>query len=356
MNFEEKYKIMNDRIKPDRALLEEMLREAEEQRDRKENRGKYFLKALVKCAVTAGAACLCIGIAMPVMAANPVIHQLMYQVSPELAQKFVPIQMSDEDQGIRMEVVAVNIHDNEAQIYITLQDTEGDRIDATTDLFDSYYIMTNARSSIGSCSKVGFDENTGTVTYLVTIIEDKEIDKEKVTFSFYEFIGQKQHYEDIEIPISLTEAENNPKTMTASLRGAGGNWESVINFNDHATKVLVPGQPDERFSVEGMDLTGMGYIDGALRIQSAAPGNLENDNHGYFTLVDSYGNEISSDYSLGFWGDTEETKTVAYVEEAFLIAPEELPDYTLQGNFWVSGIHVKGNWSVTFSLQSDTPQ
>ena len=356
MNFKEQYKIMNDQIKPDRALLEEVLREAEEQRDRRKNRSKYFLKALAKCAVTAGAACLCIGIVMPVMAANPVIHQLMYQVSPELAQKFVPIQMSDEDKGIRMEVVAVNIHDNEAQIYITLQDLEGDRIDATTDLFDSYHIMTNARSSVGSCSKVGFDEDTGTITYLVTIIEDENIDKEKVTFSFREFIGQKQHYENIEIPIPLTEADDDSKTMIASLRGAGGNWKRIINFNENAAKVLVPGQPDERFPVAGMYLTGMGYVDGILRIQNAAPDNLENDNHGYFTLVDSYGNEICSDYSLSFWGNTEETKTVAYVEEAFLIAPEELSDYTLQGNFWVSGIHVKGNWSVTFSLRSNTSQ
>ena len=355
MNFKEQYKRMNDRIMPDRALLEELLREAEEQRNRKENRGKYFLRTLAKCAVTAGAACLCISIAMPVMAANPVIHQLMYQMSPELAQKFVPIQMSDEDQGIRMEVVAVNIHDNEAQIYITLQDLEGDRIDATTDLFDSYYIMTNARSSIGSCSKVGFDEDTGTITYLVTIIEDKKIDKEKVTFSFYEFIGQKQHYENIEIPIPLTEAEENPKTMITALRGRAGNSDWIMN-SDGPEKVLVPGQPDERFPVEGMDFTGMGYVDGVLHIQSAAPDNLENDNHGYFSLMDSYGNEVLYDYSISFWGNTEETKTVAYVEEAYLIEPEELPDYTLRGNFWITGIHVKGNWSVTFSLQSNTPQ
>ena len=355
MNFKEQYKIMNDRIRPDRELLEEVLREAEEQRDRRENRGKYVLKALAKCAVTAGAACLCISIAMPVMAANPVIHQLMYQVSPELAQKFVPIQMSDEDQGIRMEVVAVNIRDNEAQIYITLQDMEGDRIDATTDLFDSYYIMTNARSSIGSCSKVDFDEDTGTVTYLVTIIEDKEIDKEKVTFSFYEFIGQKQHYENIEIPIPLMEAERYPKTMVTALRGRAGNSDWVSN-SDGPEKVLVPGQPDERFPVNGMDFTSMGYIDGALHIQSAAPNNLENDNHGYFSLMDSCGNEMLYDHSMFFWGDTEETKMVAYVEEVFLIAPEDLSDYTLRGNFWISGIHVKGNWSVTFSLQSNTSQ
>ena len=36
-----------------------------------------------------------------------------------------------------MEVISINIHENEAQIYITMQDLIGDRIDETTDLNDS---------------------------------------------------------------------------------------------------------------------------------------------------------------------------------------------------------------------------
>lgn len=352
MNFKNQYKTMNEQIKPDRKLLEELLREAGEQKKKRENPGKYFRKALAKSAVTAAALFLCVCITMPVLAANPVIYQLMYLVSPELAQKFVPIQMSDEDQGIRMEVVSASIHDNEAQIYITMQDLEGNRIDATTDLFDSYHIRTNAGSSIGGCEKVGYDEETGIMTYLITIIDDKRIEEEKITFSVGEFISQKQYYEDIEIPIPLTEAEEHPDTMTVFLRGAGGNWKSVTDFNSHTAKVLTPGQGDERFPVTGMELTGMGYVDGVLHIQHAAPDNLENDNHGYFLLADNQGNEIPCGYNLCFWGNTEETKTIAYVDEAFLIAPEELSEYTLKGNFWVTGIHVEGDWSVTFSLEA----
>ena len=351
MGFKEKYKKMNEQIMPDRALVQELLQEAQEQKEKREHPGRYWSGRLLKVSAAVAAVFMCACITLPVLASNSTIYQLMHLVSPELAQRFVPVQMWDEDQGIRMEVVSVSINGNEAQVYITMQDLEGDRIDATTDLFDSYHIWTNASSSIGSCEMVGFDEETGIITYLITITDDKEIETGKVTFSVREFIGQKQYYEDIEIPIPLTEAEEYPQTMTASLKGVAGRWRDIVDFNEHEAKVLVPGPGDERFPVEGIDMTGLGYVDGMLHIQHAAPDNLENDNHGFIKVADGQGNEQFYDYSLHFWGTTEETKAVAYTDEVFMIPPEELSDYTLRGDFWISGIHVEGKWKVTFSLE-----
>lgn len=355
MGFKEKYKKMNEQIMPERGLVAELLQEAREQKEKREYPFRYWSKYLGgriwKVSVSVAAVCLIGCITLPVLASNTTIYQLMYLVSPELAQRFVPVQMWDEDQGIRMEVVSAGIQDNEAQVYITMQDLEGDRIDATTDLFDSYHIRTDARSSVGHCEKVGFDEETGIITYLITITEDKEIETDKVTFSVREFIGQKQYYEDIEIPIPLTEAEADPKTMTVPLSGAAGHWSDITDFNSLEAKVLVPGPGDERFPVEGMELTGLGYVDGMLHIQQAAPDNLENDNHGFFEVADSQGNRLDYEYSLHFWGNTEDTKTVAYVDEVYKIPPEDLSEYTLRGDFWISGIRVKGNWNVTFSLE-----
>lgn len=351
MGFKEKYKKMNEQIMPDQALLQELLLEVQEQKEKRTHPGRYWGTKFLKISVPMAAVCLCACLTLPVLASNSTIYQLMRLVSPELAQRFVPVQMWDESQGIRMEVVSSNIQDNEAQVYITMQDLEGDRIDATTDLFDSYHIQTDAHSSVGHCEKVGFDEETGIITYLITITDDKEIETDKVTFSVREFIGQKQYYEDIEIPIPLIEAEEDPETMTVPLSGAAGHWSDIADFNDYRAKVLVPGPGDERFPVEGMELTGLGYVDGMLHIQQAAPDNLENDNHGLFHVVNGQGNRIDYEYSLHFWGNTEDTKTVAYVDEVYGIPPETLSEYRLRGDFWISGIRVKGNWNVTFSLE-----
>ena len=40
------------------------------------------------------------------------------------------------------------------------------------------------------------------------------------------------------------------------------------------------------------------------------------------------------------------------VLEVASIPPEELPGYTLRGNFWNSGNRVDGNWKVTFPLEN----
>ena len=70
----------------------------------------------------AAAACLCLVfcLAVPAMAVSiPAAYELLYAVSPATAQFFKPVELSCEDNGIRMEVTAAYIHDDTAQIYIT---------------------------------------------------------------------------------------------------------------------------------------------------------------------------------------------------------------------------------------------
>lgn len=63
---------------------------------------------------------------------------------------------SDEDNGIKIEVVSVYLHDNIAEVYITMQDlTEQHRVDATMDLFDSYSIN-RPFDSTAHCKFVGW--------------------------------------------------------------------------------------------------------------------------------------------------------------------------------------------------------
>ena len=73
----------------------------------------------------AAAACLCLicGLAIPAMAAfSPSFYELLYAVTPATAQFFKPVQRSCEDNGIRMEVTAAYIHENTAEIYLSMQD------------------------------------------------------------------------------------------------------------------------------------------------------------------------------------------------------------------------------------------
>lgn len=367
MNFKEEYRKYNEVIRPDKALVEEIRETAGEQEERR----RHNVIRTVRGVLTAAAACVCVFIGLPALAANvEPIYGLMYNISPELAQSFRLVQKSDEYQGIRMEVVSVCVDEDEIRAYITLQDMEGDRIDETTDLFDSFSINTPFPGyGSGGYSPVDFDEETGIATFLVTLgdfpEEDgktQDISGKKITFSVREFISKKAEYDDLEVPVSWSEVQSEPETTILHRRG--GSYSNMISREhydaegnylgtlDGYAEFLLPGEPEESFSVDGLQLTGMGYINGMLHIQTAAPDILENDNHCELFLVDKEGNKRLYDYKINAFGGTEETENTDYQDCIFDISPEELENYTLHGHFVTSGFHIKGYWSVTFPLEN----
>lgn len=76
---------------------------------------------------------------------------MMYSVSPKIAQKLKPVNESCVDNGIEMKVVAAEIQDNKATVLVTMRDTEGSRLDETTDLLivtASIRHMTNQQDAV----------------------------------------------------------------------------------------------------------------------------------------------------------------------------------------------------------------
>ena len=368
MTFKEMYRGYNEEIKPDGALKESLVRTAQKsfQEDTCATRIFRGIYSSIKPFAAVAAICLCLVITMPVLADGlPFVEKLLHLISPELAQQFVPVQMCDESQGIRMEVVAINLKDDAAQVYVTLQDLVGDRLDETTDLYDSYSLHVPF-DSVSHCQKLGYDETTRTVTFLVSISamdgakEDwfENVKNQRITFSVREMIGQKTEYEAIEIPIPLTEADLEAESMNTHLSGGSGSYvkqsDNIWDMLDPrpVTRVLYPEEGDERFPVEGIEFTGLGYVDGYLHVQYAVPNRLENDNHGHFFLRDTQGNERMYDGNVSFRGTTEETEHISYEDCIFDIAPSELKEYTLYGYFVTSGLHLEGDWEVKFRLDN----
>ena len=135
----------------------------------------------------AAAACLCLVcvLAVPAMAAfSPAFYELLYAVTPATAQFFKPVQRSCEDNDIRMEVTAAYIHENTAEIYLSLEDLTGTSFDETVDLFDSYRLHTPFDCT-GHCQLASYDPDTHTATFLVTLEQwDRQsIEGEKLTCS-----------------------------------------------------------------------------------------------------------------------------------------------------------------------------
>ena len=313
----------------------------------KEKTGFVYRKPIAVALVTV----LCLIFGTPVLAANvPTVYRLMYLVSPSVAQFFMPVQRSDESDGIKMEVVSAYIHGDTAEIYITLQDLLSDRIDDTTDLYDSYSINRPFDSAI-SCKRIGYDEESRTATFLIKITEwgSQDIKGDKITFSMREFLSHKISYKDIDIPVDLSLTKTANDTQQVFPNGSSGLGPK--SMGDRMLTALIPAEPMQEFPVGGIDLTGIGYVDGKLHIQTSVADYLDNDNHGYFYLRDKEGNAINYANSFSFSDNYGQSDRRDWFEYVFDITKDEIGQYSLMGDFLTSGMHTEGYWSVTFPLE-----
>lgn len=315
-------------------------------KDAKSFTAKSIKKSLGKAASLAAAILLCFTLSISALAATvDPVYQALFNISPGVAQTLKPVKLSCEDQGIRMEVLSAAIYENEAVIYISLQDLIDDRIDETTDLFDSYRIN-RPFASVASCSFVSFDEETGMATFLIHIsqLNNEKIEGDKITFSFSEFLSQKNKFDEklSELDLSkVTTAEETQKPE--SVRGGGG-----MGLVDYETACLVPSDGGMFSPVDGVTITNAGFIDNKLHIQIYFEDILTYDNHGYIDLRDEAGNKAEN-YSIDFWDDE---KVGSYDEIVYNISPDDIENYQAYGYFVTCNNITKGNWQVTFPLEN----
>lgn len=336
--------------------------------DNKVRNAKLFTaktrKKPVKLIVLIAAVILCITITVPVLAAtvNPV-YELVYRISPGLAQMMKPVQMSCEDNGIKMEVVSASVYENEAAVYISLEDlTDQNRIDETTDLFDSYSIN-QGFDSYSTCSYASFDKETGKATFLINITraDGNKIEGKKTTFDFTSFISKKSYYDGRLWELDLSKAIEAKDTFTPEFHGGSSGkdtdfvseWfcgKSGIEFDlDYfaGTKCLVPVDGGIASPTDGVKISNIGFIDNKLHIQVYYEDTKNFDDHGFIDLRDKYG-EAAECFDLSFDDDSE---IGSYYEYIYNITPDEIEKYIPFGYFVTCKNKTDGFWQVTFPLE-----
>jgi len=278
-------------------------------------------------------------------------YNLLYKVSPTIAQKLKPVRMSCEDNGIKFEVISAYVEGSEAKIFISAQDIDGDKIDETTDLFDSYSINTPFDCS-SSCENISYDTKTKTATFLISISQwnEQDIIGEKITFRAREMLSNKQEYDMVLSDLDMNNISTAPETVTPThiFGGSGTNYSEVENnFRAlKATGILIS-------PVEGVDITAMGYVDGNLHIQVRYENVLKTDNHGYIYFQNNEGEKITCNANVAFSTDSEYQER--YVEYIYDLSNIELTEYDAYGYFVTSDTLITGNWSVTFPLEMVSP-
>ena len=294
----------------------------------------------------AAAILLCLALAVPALAAADVApaYELLYRLSPSLAQQLKPVRKTCVDNGIALEVISAAVEGDTARVYLGLTDQTGDRVDGTCDLFDSYDIHL-AADSAGSCTFVSYDASAKTATFLVEVsrMDGLPIRGNKLTFSMGCFLSGKREYAGA-LEIDPAAAAASPATQTDIL-SRGYNWNDDAYARFSLDKYLVPAALLS--PMEGVTLTGMGWVDGRLHIQTHYADIFETDANGYVYLVDARGEAIPSACEEDFW---DEDHSGVYLEQVFDVDPDALAGCRLFGQFCASDTCTEGNWEITFPL------
>lgn len=274
------------------------------------------------------------------------LYNIMYHFSPGFAQFYTPVNESSTSNNVKMDVLACYVHEDTIEIYLTIQDLTGKRFGGGVDLYDSYSINTPCDSS-ANCRQISYDDKTTTAGFLITVSQwnDEDIVGDKITFTVKEIISDFKEY-SLNVPIDLGGVTSAQKTQKVYINGG-----NMLEYNDY-TYALVPVAPYEEFKVDGVDLTGMAYIDGKLHIQYGVKDILKYDNHGWFSLVDANDDNskpIYAEDSFYFW---DRDNNIRYHESVFDISPEDLKNYKLFCQFYTTGEYIKGDWKVTFQVEN----
>lgn len=349
------YNNMNKKIKADEKLIEEVLQKAEKS-DKK--------RPSIRIAAIAMAAVLILTVGMPAFAENvssfydSPLYDLLYRFAPKTAQFFVPVSESCTDNNIKMEVIATYVHEKTAEIYISMQDLNGDIIDENIDLFDSYDIHRPFDAN-GHCEKVSYDEDTHTATFLISLTETEgtALKGKKITFSVDKFLTGKRELEDIKIDNAWSAVKDGDIiSFTGKYRHNKDYYLKSWPLKSEDAEKIELFQPSETdissLSEFHHRVTGIGFINNQLHIQIATNQLPRLDAHGYVFLKDKYGNVIEADTGYSFIEQSEAKKRDRwdYNEFVFDITPEELNDYELYGNFWTYSKLTEGKWRVSFKL------
>lgn len=325
------YRKMNEKIQPDPELNGAVM-------ERIAPRRRVNFRPL-----TAVAAMLAvILLATPVMA--ECIPWILERIAPELVEEFVPVQRSNTNNAITMEVVAASIDGDVAELVVKLQ---GEVLVDPVGVAPFLEISTTGHTkttiySIRDYEGAEIDWANGIYYYQVemtyrdgTPIE--EILGNEMTVVLEEILISGFSSEDVEVPVIFTDYAQITVVPERAMKDYGfssfgwGDSEGYEYYGDLDKYVLMTPGESVYDVTDKLSLTGAAYIDGKLHIQMAAVDvNGGEPEWGYRSpcFLDSEGNQITNIYR-NYFAINEGGHRIDYVECIYDIPQEELENYTM---------------------------
>ena len=230
--------------------------------------------AVILCVILA-----VMGLATTLAATVDMVNSRLHALWPEAAEFLMPVDMSSEAEGIRMEVISAVVKDNKAMITFSLQDLEGDRLSEHTAI------------TSGSEAFPRSDEEQYTVDGPLCLSYDAA-EKKGVYAQVYDFEPELIS-EDYEIPLLIdsletvkvdetdlrpmleqygrdvktAEAPGDARALRYRVVSTDGSRPETATILDPSANLKIPLN-------EHVELSGIGWIDGMLHVQIHYPDHV----------------------------------------------------------------------------------
>lgn len=280
-------------------------------------------------------------------AANPaLLKKAVTLAGGGLADLVVPINKSDEDNGIRVEVLGALNDDHQAVVYLAVQDLTGDRLDDTLDLNDP---TIRGGGFAQTAQRIDYAPETKTALYCLQGDGENHLEGKKVKISIRDMYSHQEE-QQLAIPMDLAALRQDPKTFVCQETGSG--QEETTLLQPEQCHIPIPG-------LSWTYISAIGYVDGKLHVQMDNSTSEMGLNHGYFDLAKEDGTLLSEEQDIlsngiYFWAEGQSGKQ--YIEFILDVTPEQAQGLTLQGNFWTYHTKIEGSWNISFRLASGLTQ
>jgi len=336
-----------------RAELEEtILKKTEKGREKKIGGFVFSSKKLL---LTAAVVCLLLtGSITAFAAASPAFYDWIYSVNPKWAALLYPVNLTAEDQGIKVEVLYAANDAYNTMVYFTVQDMTGEnRIDESLDLCDAYHIEGPSAFNVRLLS---FDEKTNTAFCVMRGFGTAKLSNKLSFFQLTKMMNNKKTYDWYDTGISLQElvAEEAENLPVSEFTYIGGDEVSEDGLSVLKPDVMKISLGDD---IDFVTISNVGFVDGKLHIQTKWEKSY--DNHGYLLLLDkseaAMDEEKALSYDNYYFKTEEDAKNCEkdmfahHIEFIYDIKDwKELEKYRLWASLVEDGRLIEGKWDVNF--------
>ncbi|MEK4660596.1 hypothetical protein MHH93_01790 [Priestia sp. FSL H7-0729] len=319
------------------------------------NRRRKYRKAIYIPITGALSLCLVTGAAASVGIID--LSSVLHFIGADRIGILQPVHHVSEDQGIRMEVIGAVRDGDTTEIYVSLSDLTGHRIDKTLDVYD--YRVSGGNANNAQIIHYDDAEKTAIVRFLI----QGKVTKNRITVQINTLMSGTSLQDGYNVQVDweqlLQEKKINSYEILDRDRISGSGGKTDIQLDTDPIPVLHQDVTNVHVSgIDWMHISNMGFVDGKFHIQINPDNRIGEYNHGYFYFTDEQGQKLDiPEYSISYGHYMKDGVRYGgdYKEFVYdLSAVDKLDTLRLQGSFTSISEVVQGDWKTTFNLSQNT--